>query len=574
LGGDIAAARSTYKDALELFQRMSHEKGIGVCFTNLGGAALMEQDFSQAISFYTRAVQNAEAMLQSHMHAASTGAAPHALGAAGGTTANPNAETPREVMCEVELQSHPQLPLEGARGDPSSVAPMHEIEEAGAAVVAGGSMGGLTPAPQGDSAHAELLLQLASRQSNLAKAYLTRSRLVTDTELLEEVGAAVPEKQAAANWALGSNCTRMHAEQDALCALDVLDAAARNFAAAHAALPPAKEATTHADAAAAFSEAALVCAHWGLVERSAALAQCASAAHNMFIALVTSPGFDCTGAVQERRVQLECRLIATQGAPLMAAKNHGEALKLFARSLTTGTVADPAWDRRVLWAMARLLQDLGETQGAVDTVASISGGRSGPCDFVLVLDKSGSMSGGLMNKAVDNMLKLYDTYMQPEDRLSFVVFNDTVRTVFQFRPKGVGAMAAATRRLMDQSRQASGLTACYDAVHTAMKKFVNDSQAGVSNGRLQIIVALTDGEDNSSSVTPYMLEQEFRTGAGKDTQLIMVGAGTLRNAGTLKSLCDASTKGAYVEAQEGAASLDDAFQAVAEAIVDVNLESL
>jgi len=218
--------------------------------------------------------------------------------------------------------------------------------------------GAFTPAPPGDPRHAELLLQLASRQSNLAKAYLARARVVTDVTLLRNLDLEPSEKQAKAFASLGSAATPPQARQDVLCALDVLDAAARNYAAAHAALPADKEAQTHADAASAFSEGALACAEFKLGDRARAFATCAQNAHGMFVAMVTAPGFPYSEDVQALRVQLECRLLASDAMPDAAERNHGPALQRLAHSLTTGTIADPAWDSRMLWLMASLLQEL------------------------------------------------------------------------------------------------------------------------------------------------------------------------------------------------------------------------
>ena len=571
LGGDISAARATYKDALELFQRMGHEKGVGVCFTNLGGAALMESRFADAIGYYTRAVQNAEAILQRYMQ----GGAP-----AGGAADTPSAVQttnptgPAAAGAGGGLQD---VPLDSPPGGtaPSLDAAMGRAENMSVTMAAGeAEEGAFTPAPRGDAMHAELLLQLASRQSNLAKALLARARIVTDVTLLHAVGQEPGEKQAGAFVSLGADATPAAAQIDVLSALDVLDAAARNYAAAHAALPVDKEAQTHADAASAFSEAALACAEFKLAARARAFAACAQNAHGMFVAIITAPGFPYSEAVQALRVQLECRLLASNAMPDAAERNHAAALGGLSHSLTTGTIADPSWDSRVLWLMATLLQELGETEGARRCLSSVGGGSAGPRDYVFVLDKSGSMSGSLMNKAVDNILTLYDKYLNPTDRLALIVFNHSVSVKFEFKERGTGSQAAATRSLIDRSRSTGGTTACYDAINRALTMFERDSRSGVSGGRGQCIVALTDGEDNSSSTTSRALRQVFAEGRGSETQLIMVGVGRLRNASELRSLCDASRKGAYVEATGGASSLDAAFEAVAEAMVDVNLECL
>ncbi len=581
LGGDVDAARSTYKDALELFQRMGHEKGVGVCFTNLGGAALMQKHFGEAIAFYTRAVQNAEFMIQSHIHRGSKAAAAgNRVSAGAGHTENPVVPangTPSGLQ-DVPLDSPDQLPPPAAgAGAPSMDAAMGNVQGMSVTMAAGEAEegeGGLTPAPQSDPAHAELLLQLASRQSNLAKAYLARARIVTDVTLLRSVGADVSDKQQAAYSELGADATPTNAQADCMCALDILEAAARNYAAAHAALPMEKEAQTHADAASTFSEGALVCAHLRLEQRAADFARCAHLAHNLYMAIITAPGFTYTDATQSQRVQLECRLLAADAMPLVAAGNHADGLRALEFSLTSGTVADPAWDNRILWLMAELLHELGQADGAKQTLSLVGGGSSGPRDYVFVLDKSGSMSGSLMNKAMDNMLALYDKHLRASDRLAFIVFNHQVHVKFHFQEKGAGAQAAAIRKQMDRSRSTGGTTACYDAISEAVAMFARDSRSGTSSGRGQVVVALTDGEDNSSSNTPETLKREFTSGAGKSTQLIMVGVGRLSNAGKLRSLCEASRKGAYVEATGGASSLDAAFQAVAEAMVDVNIESL
>ena len=584
LGGDLEEAQQVYGEALELFTRMGHAKGMGVCYTNLGAAALLTGQHGEAIGFFTNAVQNAEQLLQAHeavllarrQAEGSAAPVPQATSAATGAEAVPpppsqhhggQGQEFEEVSLDGPGAAAPAIELTAIRVPP--LAPLAQ------SMAAAAGTGGITPAGKGDEKHAKLLQQLASRQQNLAKAYLARAHVITDSQLTMELGQEVPDSLSAARAALGPHATHETAVADTLCALDVLDAAGQNYAAAMAALPPAQEAMVHAEAAQAFSQAALACATFPqCAQRARQLAHSARAAQSLFMALYRSPGFQSTPSLDILAVQVESRVLTADAAAAAAEGNASGALQGMSAAQVTGSVGDPAFDARVAWAMAHLLHTLGQGEAAKATLASGVGGVRKEMDLMFVLDYSGSMSGGLIRAAVSNMLMLYDNYTQARDRVGLILFGRHAEIHTELQVRGTGSTAADLRARLASVTHPRGTTACYDALHLALDMFKRTEGAGASAGRTQTIVALTDGEDNSSDLTPREVQRELAEQWAGPTQLVMVGVGRLRTADTLKDLCAASQGGLYVEAEGGASSLDAAFTAVAQAIADVTVESL
>ncbi|MFH1963829.1 MAG: VWA domain-containing protein [bacterium] len=104
----------------------------------------------------------------------------------------------------------------------------------------------------------------------------------------------------------------------------------------------------------------------------------------------------------------------------------------------------------------------------------------------IVIDKSGSMSGGDLDDAKDAAI-IYVGYMGSADRSAVISF-DNVVTIDQLFTDDVNLLISAI-----DSIQLGGTTAFYDAVYTAITETKNENPT-----RRRAIIALTDGYDNWS----------------------------------------------------------------------------
>jgi len=174
-------------------------------------------------------------------------------------------------------------------------------------------------------------------------------------------------------------------------------------------------------------------------------------------------------------------------------------------------------------------------------------------NIVFCLDYSGSMSGQRIERAVQNMLLIYDKYITNKDLVGFIRFDNTSKIICPLGPK-----TAEARNAIAQSIMPTGPTAFRDAVIDAVNCVSN-------NINKKWIIALTDGEDNSST---HSLDDVCTIVAKSDVSLIIVGI--MLNADYtpyINQLVNSSHHGVYINVeQDSAKKLDEAFAKVAEII--------
>lgn len=100
--------------------------------------------------------------------------------------------------------------------------------------------------------------------------------------------------------------------------------------------------------------------------------------------------------------------------------------------------------------------------------------------------------------ALREILKFYDRYMENEDRLALIRFNHNVHVVFGLSERGKNHMYLRnTIQSSKETFKSTGETAFFSAIFEALKLF---NETSLKNNR-KLIIALTDGEDNSSKIT-------------------------------------------------------------------------
>ncbi|KAJ1549509.1 hypothetical protein HK405_015132 [Cladochytrium tenue] len=156
-----------------------------------------------------------------------------------------------------------------------------------------------------------------------------------------------------------------------------------------------------------------------------------------------------------------------------------------------------------------------------------------------VLDVSGSMSGDFIRACRQSMKDIIKDHCSPLDAIGLTTFSTSVRTVFELQTR-TDAAVEDMLRLIDSRTECDGMTAFYSAL---VKTLVQARRGGTGDARrVNWVVALTDGGDNSSGVGDLERARKLlRENPGFG--LIIITVGSLPNAAQIQSLIDAVSAG-------------------------------
>jgi Ca-activated chloride channel homolog len=159
-----------------------------------------------------------------------------------------------------------------------------------------------------------------------------------------------------------------------------------------------------------------------------------------------------------------------------------------------------------------------------------------PANIMLVVDKSGSMSEeGKLDQAKQG-LKVFFGELSPQDRVGLIAFDNQV-----YGAVGVAPFATNRPRLNQAVADLipDGETAVYDATDRGLRTIqgLNDPT------RINAVVTLTDGADNSSSLSPEglvsKLERQARS-EGLSVRVYTIAYGSQANREVLREIARAS----------------------------------
>lgn len=164
----------------------------------------------------------------------------------------------------------------------------------------------------------------------------------------------------------------------------------------------------------------------------------------------------------------------------------------------------------------------------VGMLVSLEGGtpvRRAPINVALVLDRSGSMSG-MPLEAAKTAATRFASFLSPEDRLSVVVFDDSVDTIFGPAPGGDPAATDAIGRV-----HAGGSTNLSGGWLKGRKLVEKGRVEGTNR-----VVLMTDGQANVGIVEPDKLLGLAREGAGRRVTTTCIGFGAGFNEDLLEPM--------------------------------------
>lgn len=152
-------------------------------------------------------------------------------------------------------------------------------------------------------------------------------------------------------------------------------------------------------------------------------------------------------------------------------------------------------------------------------------------DVMLVLDESGSISSSNFSMMKELCIGLLDDF-NDSDKIGVVTFDDNIRVASGLTQKD------SILPVLEQLVQHNGTTAIYDAIYTACQEFEEESPSA------KIVIALTDGKDNSSNRSYSAIAQ-----TAKDSNIIVytIGVGSSVSTNALISIAE-NTGGQYYAA--------------------------
>lgn len=245
---------------------------------------------------------------------------------------------------------------------------------------------------------------------------------------------------------------------------------------------------------------------------------------------------------------------------------NGEALakNLLADSLCTTQVFDPRIASRVVRKLLEIFPEAKEKKALME-VANIFGvpvSSGGPSKkrVAFLVDYSGSMSGSRIRAAVTALRTVFNDFVKDNDEVYLAHFSNFCVLDFDLSKKSEGTANKLAK--IDSLTQPNGGTAFFDAVSQAADRLVVAHRQDGSCGNW--IVALTDGDDNASSMSNASLQAKFKS--TKDINgLIIIAVGNGVVQAPLKELASSTEKGDLIFA-ESPDQISEAFSKAAEMI--------
>jgi Ca-activated chloride channel family protein len=180
---------------------------------------------------------------------------------------------------------------------------------------------------------------------------------------------------------------------------------------------------------------------------------------------------------------------------------------------------------------------------------------------IFVIDTSGSMEGERLAGALQGATNLFKRKVYDTDLVSVIEFHSESEIVLPLTTK-----KDATKKFNMALRKlyADGMTAFYDALGDALAVIRKSKDVGSTYW----VVALTDGEDNSSFRYSKNKVIQIRDTMPQDVTIVVISVGDAMMRAELEQLC--GKKGTYiVVGQEGDAKIGKEIKAAYKEVEDI-----
>ncbi|KAA0154136.1 hypothetical protein FNF29_02756 [Cafeteria roenbergensis] len=236
------------------------------------------------------------------------------------------------------------------------------------------------------------------------------------------------------------------------------------------------------------------------------------------------------------------RLATAAASVLRAAGSPVAAARLLEASLVTCRDVMPA----LVSDASSLLGDILRDDLRFTDASALVTALPRPRDVVFLLDRSGSMAGGMDAASKALLLRSAELGILPTDRIALLGFGEVVSRHLGMATRGCrgGAGLARLSAALDALPPPRGKTAVMDALALAAELIAGDATVGGRAGRRAVLVCITDGADNWSDVDRTGLEGRVgkHSRLSRSTLLIAV-LGPPRSLVALEAMCGLTTGG-------------------------------
>ena len=271
-------------------------------------------------------------------------------------------------------------------------------------------------------------------------------------------------------------------------------------------------------------------------------------------------------ASQVPREILYSKITYCQGLILKTRGLLRESCQTFIHCISAYKIFDPETRSKALSHLNEIYSNFATENKYFDLAEE--GCKNLAKDVVFVIDYSISMNGSRIQRALAAVCNLVDNNLKPDDRVAFITFNKTCNIAFNLTPRG--AESRVLREKIMKWDSPKGATSFYDAINLSLQEFLAygpqqeftvpfDEQEMEKEVRLKWIVALVDGEDNTSSYTARQIKKKI---VKTSVNLVVVGLNLPKEfKDVMKDLCQVTIRGIYIDSPN-LSDLEKAFQTI------------
>ncbi|KAL4512172.1 hypothetical protein ABPG72_005174 [Tetrahymena utriculariae] len=158
--------------------------------------------------------------------------------------------------------------------------------------------------------------------------------------------------------------------------------------------------------------------------------------------------------------------------------------------------------------------------------------------------------------AIKKFLQIFDNYVQNDDRIAFIKFNENVDVIFELNEKENNTIFLRNSIRSFLKNVPKGESAVRQAIYTAIKLF----QKAVPKDHSKWIVIFTDGGDSCSKISEPELMQML---SQSDVNIMIIGCGLDKYATKIfRQYCEKTKNGIFIKTNNKKEEIDIAFQAI------------
>lgn len=263
---------------------------------------------------------------------------------------------------------------------------------------------------------------------------------------------------------------------------------------------------------------------------------------------------------------LHAKLIYCKGLILIQKGLLKQACETFIGCMSMYKIFDPETRSKCLERLNEIYSKFGIDNDIFITAAA--GCKNQAKDVIFVVDYSISMNGSRIKKTLLGICHIVEVRLKPEDRVAFITFNKTCNIAFNLTPRGAESTVLQEKIMKWDSPK--GATSFYDAINLSLQEFSAygpqeeafvpfDELVIEKEIRVQWVIGLVDGEDNTSS---YTFKQIRKRLLKSEVNLIMVGLNLPKEFKEIvRELCQSTSRGIYIDCPN-LSDLEKAFQTI------------